>query len=361
MSFEDVGAILKAEREKHRLSIEDVASQLKINSRQLRALENGDIGQLPHPAYAKGFLRSYGAIFGIGQNEIQRLLIAPKGVSIKKEKNDDDYLPEPELPPKKTGYMKYVCLILLFFCTGIGWYAYNEGFFPVVDTKESFIKHLEKSIAAADKFFAAQNSNNSADNSNIEKNAKNNSAKNNSEKNNGAEKNSVAEYKQPESTKTEKAKINAEKADKQENRKEKNAPQINADMPKVQNMADMQEDTRQKPAEIVQPVKENAQTAKEKTRPASQAAEKADNTGIEQHKLVITALAECWVHSSADNSDTRQFSLRKGDTFALTFSKNLELKLGNAGGVRIRYNGRDMAQQGALGEVKTLTFPPDNR
>ena len=50
------------------------------------------------------------------------------------------------------------------------------------------------------------------------------------------------------------------------------------------------------------------------------------------HKVIITATEECWVHSNADHTDTRQFSLRKGDTFALTFSKSLELKLGNAGG-----------------------------
>ena len=80
-----------------------------------------------------------------------------------------------------------------------------------------------------------------------------------------------------------------------------------------------------------------------------------------QHKVVITATEECWVHSNADNTDTRQFSLRKGDTFALTFTKSLELKLGNAGGVRIRYNGQDMPAPGQSGQVRTLTFPPAAR
>ncbi|MEG6594164.1 DUF4115 domain-containing protein, partial [Desulfovibrio sp. 1188_IL3213] len=76
------------------------------------------------------------------------------------------------------------------------------------------------------------------------------------------------------------------------------------------------------------------------------------------HKVIITATEECWVHSSADNTDTRQFSLRKGDTFALTFSKSLELKLGNAGGVRIRYDGEELPPVGGSGQVRTLTFPP---
>ena len=76
------------------------------------------------------------------------------------------------------------------------------------------------------------------------------------------------------------------------------------------------------------------------------------------HKLIITATEECWVHSNADNTDTRQFSLRKGDTFALTFNKSLELKLGNAGGVRLRYDGEELPPAGASGQVRTLTFPP---
>ena len=51
-------------------------------------------------------------------------------------------------------------------------------------------------------------------------------------------------------------------------------------------------------------------------------------------------------------------SLRKGDTFALTFTKSLELKLGNAGGVRLRYDGEELPPVGATGQVRTLTFPP---
>ena len=86
--------------------------------------------------------------------------------------------------------------------------------------------------------------------------------------------------------------------------------------------------------------------------PAASAAPQAG-----QHNLIIIALAECWVHSNADNTDTRQFSLRKGDTFALPFSKKLVLKLGNAGGVRLRLDGRELDPPGEVGQVKNLTFP----
>ena len=64
------------------------------------------------------------------------------------------------------------------------------------------------------------------------------------------------------------------------------------------------------------------------------------------------------MHSTADKTDTRQFSLRKGDTFALTFADLLELKLGNAGGVRLRYDGNELPPPGTSGQVRTITFPP---
>lgn len=95
----------------------------------------------------------------------------------------------------------------------------------------------------------------------------------------------------------------------------------------------------------------------EETPPAPEPAKQAEPA---QHKLIITAVEECWVHSNADKTDTRQFSLRKGDTFALTFSKSLELKLGNAGGVRLRYDGSDLPAPGTSGQVKTIVFPPGN-
>ncbi|MDR0467064.1 MAG: helix-turn-helix domain-containing protein [Deltaproteobacteria bacterium] len=77
----------------------------------------------------------------------------------------------------------------------------------------------------------------------------------------------------------------------------------------------------------------------------------------DQRNLVITALAECWVKSTADSSSSREFTLRKGDTFALTFNKKIVLTFGNAGGVKLRLDGQDLDPPGEVGQVKTLTLP----
>ena len=51
-----------------------MAAHLKIGARQLR-LEEGDIAGLPHPAYAKGFIRSYAAYVGLAAEEVATALV----------------------------------------------------------------------------------------------------------------------------------------------------------------------------------------------------------------------------------------------------------------------------------------------
>lgn len=53
-------------------SIEDMAAQLRIHRRYLLALEEGRIRDLPGPAYAVGFMRSYAAALGLDADEVVR-------------------------------------------------------------------------------------------------------------------------------------------------------------------------------------------------------------------------------------------------------------------------------------------------
>ena len=61
-----------------------------------------------------------------------------------------------------------------------------------------------------------------------------------------------------------------------------------------------------------------------------------------QNKLVITATEECWIHSNADKNRYATVFLCARGHFCANFAKKPELKLGNAGGVRLRYNGKDL-------------------
>lgn len=53
------GELLKAERIKKDLSIQDVAYALKLSSRIIQAIESGDTSELPAKTFVRGFVKSY--------------------------------------------------------------------------------------------------------------------------------------------------------------------------------------------------------------------------------------------------------------------------------------------------------------
>lgn len=57
--YEGIGAVLRRSRERLGLDLADVAAALKIQQVHLDALERGRFHELPGPAYAVGFVRSY--------------------------------------------------------------------------------------------------------------------------------------------------------------------------------------------------------------------------------------------------------------------------------------------------------------
>ena len=63
-SYRGVGADLRVLRERQGHVIEEVAQSLRISARFLRAIEEGDFGSLPGPAYVVGFLRTYSDYLG---------------------------------------------------------------------------------------------------------------------------------------------------------------------------------------------------------------------------------------------------------------------------------------------------------
>lgn len=300
MNFEEAGSALRAEREKRSLSVEDVAHQLKISPRQIRALESGDIDSLPHPAYAKGFIRSYASWLGLTPNDLQG-----RG----NEPGDSEFLDMEKGKPAKSGSKVWFWFIILLLLIAAGiYYAWSRdfwGFFEKQSADES--SPISSTLPKADEYLAGK------------------------------------KEREPQKT-FEKPVVDSPVA----------AP---VDLPQA--VVTPPTPPVDKPAEKVE---EKVPTNIEPTASAEaeNAVVKIDEPTIpaDNHKLIITAIEECWVHSNSDKTDTRQFSLRKGDTFALTFTDTLELKLGNAGGVRLRYDGRDLPAPGTSGQVKTITFPP---
>jgi cytoskeleton protein RodZ len=61
------GELLKKEREKQRIAIEDVAITTRINLKILLAIESGDLKSLPAPPFIRGFVKSYAKFLKIDE------------------------------------------------------------------------------------------------------------------------------------------------------------------------------------------------------------------------------------------------------------------------------------------------------
>jgi cytoskeleton protein RodZ len=285
MTLEEFGSTLRNEREKRNLSIDDVSEILKISTRHLRALEEGDISALPHSTYIRGFLRSYASFLGFAAEEINsaftldRQAVATQIIT----RNAD-------ASSKKLTKSRAAAVILLTVvavCAATAWKPLSTALWP-----PSARRMAEPSPPVA-----------------------------------------MPRNQSPQ--------------------------QIPPKMPAADTVSPQLSQENMSATPDVDP--QTIQT-EQRTQTSTEAATRSVSIQkISTHTVIITAIEECWIFSKSDDTDARPFSLQQGEVFALTFQKKLELKLGNAGGVRIRYDGQDMPNLGASGQVRTLRFPPQTQ
>lgn len=74
MKTKTIGEILREEREYHRLSLEALAKRTRIRQEYLQALERNEFQALPAAAFVKGYIKTYGQIFGFDSQPLLALL-----------------------------------------------------------------------------------------------------------------------------------------------------------------------------------------------------------------------------------------------------------------------------------------------
>jgi cytoskeleton protein RodZ len=123
-----IGADLRAARQRLGWSLPDLAEGLRIRERHLLALEEGRIGDLPGPAYALGFLRTYGSAMGLDADELaRRYRLAADEVNRKPELTFPVPVPERGMPAGAVVLLGVVLAVGAY----IGWYRLSgEGRLP---------------------------------------------------------------------------------------------------------------------------------------------------------------------------------------------------------------------------------------
>ncbi len=346
MSLKELGIALRESREAKGLDIEDAAIRIKVSARVLRAIEEGDQSGLPHAVYARGFIKSYALLLGVDNDLVMRAVDETYPFEVPEDLLPATAIvhPKPSVSVSLSPLVLALAALVLLVALGGGWYYRQQS------AREADMPKVAQPAQSAQPAVQPQ----SVD----------------------APPADVAPD-QPvpvQEAAPAPAAVPAVNA---------TTPVVNATLPMVNATVPATQPARNAtaaatatapaqtpaaaPAAVAAPVAAPTATSGPQggVFDSEAAASGADTDSAVlaggTHRIVVIALADCWVHSSADDSDVRQFSLHKGQTFALTFSKRLTLKLGNAGGVRIRYNGQEQPAAGDSGQVRTLVFPPQEQ
>ena len=68
--LQQIGSNLRELRQKHSLSIEEIAARTQIQARLIRAIEEGNIAVLPEPVYVRGMVRRYADLLGLNGSDL---------------------------------------------------------------------------------------------------------------------------------------------------------------------------------------------------------------------------------------------------------------------------------------------------
>jgi cytoskeletal protein RodZ len=104
-----IGAYLRQVREDHLLSLEEVAAKTLIQPRLLRAIEAGELHQLPEPVYIQGFIKRYADSLGLDGNDCANAFPTDKLMRVPNQDSWKD-TPAAQLRPLHL-YVGYIALI----------------------------------------------------------------------------------------------------------------------------------------------------------------------------------------------------------------------------------------------------------
>jgi cytoskeleton protein RodZ len=90
--------------------------------------------------------------------------------------------------------------------------------------------------------------------------------------------------------------------------------------------------------------------------PASSSVNAAAATG--EFAVVVRTREESWISIRADGKTVPSETLAPGSERSILARRQVIIKMGNAGGVELRFNGKKVEGGGEFGEVKTVTFGP---
>lgn len=325
MTLQELGQSIREKREAAGLSIDDVASRIKISARILRTIEEGSLVGLPHAVYTKSFIRSFGLMVGYAPEELNEHLeeLFPAD-SLDESKNESILHKQIALSAPSTGRRlaaMFVFLLILGSLIGGTWYV-------VANYGEAIIDLVKQPFSAVSVPPAADGST----------------------------------HQDPvlptDSLQSSEAMANALIALTGAPAGEGPGIPEPAPAPPV-GVGDAPSSFPGAPASAGVVASAPPEAAASEAEAALEMPAPLENAAGANGKnqVFITAQQACWMSSRADGARGRDYTLQPNERFVLTYTDSLELTLGNAGGVTIEHNGRDLGKPGRAGQRVVLKFP----
>jgi len=137
--MEPLGEYLKQARKKKRLSLEQIASQTRIQEHHLQALESEDFANLPAKVFAKGFVRSYAKALGLDEEEAIQCFLETSGTFYEQHQPEQ---PQPHVQVKLEAAHRQsinwnlVVVVLVVIAAGAVWYGLPKQQDTPIDLSE---------------------------------------------------------------------------------------------------------------------------------------------------------------------------------------------------------------------------------
>lgn len=356
MTLAELGVALREARESCGYSVEEVASRLKIMVRIVKAIEEGDKSSLPHPVYARGFIRAYAALVGVDEAEVRAVLACLTDPG--EEPQSIQLAPPTRQDRRSSGNLLPMLVVLCAIGFGVFWF---RG--PLVNAANQLIALVENATLPSTATPAASDPENTTTDAPAGDAAVPGPSSQATPAAPVSPSSSASAMSVPPAFAADlpqtsaQAQVNLRAASGKP--VELNADGLPAGLAQTTSALPTDSDVPGTAAAVFDGTAAAAAQDTTLTLQTGESQTDLTKAGKGKHQIIMTAVAECWVHSSADGTITRQFSLKKGETFALSFENKLVIKLGNAGGVRIKYDGEELAPPGKMGQVRTITFPGD--
>ncbi len=347
--FKDVGQALKRRREELGLTIDDVMQSTKLGRRTLELLEQGDLKELPHPVYIKGFIKAYMVVLNMELDELLPGLDAvldtgresEQPVKVKVSRTlPDVHRSSIRLPSaNRLKVVGIVLVLLLLAAGGFIWYSLSQED-PSVDnatllprsenmTSEAIVERtLEEAPSVAESAEEAmQHQNGTLIQDPVAISTFD-----------GSENATTGTPEAPDSPET-----------------PANATDANATAPpSAPETAAGETNGSGSPLDAVDST--NALGDAGDATPAVT----LDSPAGSAQTLIVRATEQCWVGLTLDLETAMDFYLYPKQHALIRFQDTVTLRLGNAGGVTFEHNGKAVPTNFEKGVVKTITFPPGN-